>query len=143
MSAKIFVRLRRARNQHRAISVFVYSRLLIFNPIATSQYHHYEGRRNRYRWLQVICCPDGNQRVGRELQFHYRSQWQWKIEYSGRNMLCLRYHKHEHCEGAEYPGNLATMSLRDLAALMFAGLDLQTRPSRRDQSQRNNRLRQP
>lgn len=55
-------------------------------------------------------------------------------------MLCPRYYQYEHCEGAEYPGKLATILLRILAALMFPGLDLQTRPSRRDEGQRNNRL---
>ena len=132
-----------ARNQRRGITVCLFATLKTFDTVATGHYRQHESCRNRYRWLQVICYSDGDQRVGRELQFHHRSQRQWEIEYSRRNMLCPRHYEHEHRQGAEYPSKSAAMFLRDVVALIFPGLDLQTRPSRRDQGQRNNRLRQP
>ena len=55
-------------------------------------------------------------------------------------MLCPRYHKHEHREGAKHTGRLAVIVFHRLIALMITGSDLQTRSSRRDQGQRDNRL---
>ena len=55
-------------------------------------------------------------------------------------MLCPRYHKHEHREGAEHTGRFAIIVFYHLIALMDTGSDLQTRSSRRDQGQRDNRL---
>ena len=58
-----WVRLKVARNRRRGLSVYLLA-TSTFDPVAINHYRQYEGHRNCHRWLQVICCANGNQRVG-------------------------------------------------------------------------------